>query len=353
MKARLLGICAAFVALMILGFSAVIPHGVHAQSAMGHRTTVLNVTTEDGVPKAVDAKTWDKAFGIAEMSMGSDGSDTIVVEASGLVPDGLYTLWWVNMKPSMTMGPAVKPPDNEFKADTKGNASISFKVPSKNDYQTLFIAYHADDRTHGADPGKSGVETFSQLMGAFPGPAGMLPAIGMESMATMAATQAAGMGDSTSLATILKATDESGIPKGIDKAVWSKAIGVAWMSMGSNGTDTIVVKLGRLVPDGLYTLWWVNMKPSMTMGPAVKPPDNEFKTDANGNATVTFTVSSKNDYQTLFVAFHADGKTHGTDPGKSGVETFSQLMGAFPGSAGMSPDISMENAATMAPTSAK
>jgi hypothetical protein len=151
----------------------------------------------------------------------------------------------------------------------------------------------------------------------------------------------------------LKATDESGIPTNIDKAIWLKAIGVASMSMGSTGTDTIVVKLGRLVPDGLYTLWWVNMKPSMTMGPAAEPPANQFNADANGNATVTFTVPSKNDYQTLFVAFHADGKTHGKDPGKSGVETFSHLMGAFPGPAGMSPDMGTENMATMAPTQAK
>ncbi len=159
-------------------------------TAMGTRATVLNVTTEDGVPKGVEAKAWDKAFGIAEMSMGNDGNDTIMVEVSGLVPNGLYTLWWVNMKPSMTMGPAAKVPDNQFKTDAHGNASVTFKVPSKNDYQTLFVAFHADGKTHGEDPGKMGVETFSQLMGAFPGPAGMSPDMGMESMATMAPTQA-------------------------------------------------------------------------------------------------------------------------------------------------------------------
>ncbi len=175
MKARSFSICTVLVATVMMSLGGAIPRTVNAQATMGNRTTVLNVTTEDGVPKTVDEKAWDKAFGIAEMSMGSDGNDTIMVEVSGLVPNGLYTLWWVNMKPSMTMGPAAKVPGNQFNADAKGNASVTFKVPSKNDYQTLFIVYHADGKTHGEDPGKMGSETFSQLMGAFPGPAGMAP----------------------------------------------------------------------------------------------------------------------------------------------------------------------------------
>ncbi len=351
MKARLLGICIVVALLMIAGFSAAGPHPVAAQ-ATGGRVSVLLSTTENGVPKGVDKAAWNKAFGIATMSMGNDGKDTIMVELAGLVPNGLYTLWWVNMKPTMSMGPANTPPANELKADTKGNASTTFTVPSKNDYQTLFVAFHADGKTHGNEPGKSGVETFSHLMGAFPGPAGMTPDMGGEMMATQDATKSAPM---KTLATALQATDENGVPKNADKAAWSKAIGVAQMSMGTDGTDTIVVKLGRLVPKGLYTLWWVNMKPSMSMGPATKPPANELKADANGYATTTFTVPSKNDYQTLFVAFHADGKTHGNEPGKSGVETFSHLMGAFPGPAGMMAEEPMggDMVATMAPTKAK
>src|SRR5712692_4807655 len=99
MKARLVAICTALVVLLMLSLAATLPRAANAQAAMVTHATALNVMTEDGVPKAVAAKAWDKAFGIAEMSMGNDGNDTIMVEVSGLVSNSLYTLWWVNMKP--------------------------------------------------------------------------------------------------------------------------------------------------------------------------------------------------------------------------------------------------------------
>lgn len=51
---------------------------------------------------------------------------------------------------------------------------------------------------------------------------------------------------------------------------------------------------------------------------------------ANGNAVVTFTIPADSDYQTLHVAYHADNKTHGNEPGKMGEETFGQLATDFP-----------------------
>ena len=133
----------------------------------------------------------------------------------------------------------------------------------------------------------------------------------------------------------LKASTENGVPASIDKATWEKAGGTANMSMGSTGTDTVVLKLHDLVPNGQYTAWWVNMKPSMSMGPAGGTGHNEFKADGSGNATTSVTVASKNDYQVLDVVYHADGKTHGNDPGKMGSESFNQLSGPFPGPSGM------------------
>ncbi len=90
------------------------------------------------------------------------------------------------------------------------------------------------------------------------------------------------------------------------------------------------------------------MKPAMSMGPAGGTGHNEFKSDGGGNATTSFTVDSKNDYQVLDVVYHADGKTHGNDPGKMGSESFNQLNGPFPGPAGMEMSGEMSGNASMA-----
>lgn len=156
------------------------------------KATALTITAEDGIPKGTDLKAWDKAFGVAEMLMGNAGKDTITVKAGGLVPNGLYTIWWVNMKPAMTMGPLTTPANNTFKADSNGYGTITFEVPSKNDYQVLFVVYHADGKTHGEDPGKMGSESYSHLMGEFPGPSGMAAneSMGDNMAATMVPTMA-------------------------------------------------------------------------------------------------------------------------------------------------------------------
>ncbi len=301
------------------------PEATMSDMGMGMpKSVVLKATTEDGVPSGVDQATWQKAFGIASMVMGNDGTDTISVMFSSLVSEGQYTLWWVNMQPSMTMGPAGDTPGNEFKAGKDGTATATFTVPSDNEYQTLFVVYHADGKTHGKDPGKMGSESFSHLMGAFPGPYGMVASMGGDK------NQMVGID------TALMATAEDGVPSGVDQATWEKAFGVASMAMGDSGTDTITVMLSGLVSEGQYTLWWVNMQPSMSMGSAGNTPANEFKAGKNGTATATFTVPSNNDYQALFVVYHADGKTHGNEPGKMGSESFSHLMGAFPGPVTMS-----------------
>jgi hypothetical protein len=70
------------------------------------------------------------------------------------------------------MGPGGGVPDNEFRADSDGNAETTFRVPAANDYQRMVIAYHADDQTHGDEPGEMGEITFEHLSGAWPGPAG-------------------------------------------------------------------------------------------------------------------------------------------------------------------------------------
>ncbi|ESR24630.1 hypothetical protein [Lutibaculum baratangense] len=115
-----------------------------------------------------------EATGTASAAASSDQHE-VTLEATGLVPGGLYTIWWVNSGTfGMDMGPAGGTPANEFRAGDDGGAETTITVPADNDYQMFVVAYHADDRTHGDMPGEMGEVTFEQLMGPWPGPAGQM-----------------------------------------------------------------------------------------------------------------------------------------------------------------------------------
>jgi hypothetical protein len=138
--------------------------------------TTLAGADGSGVPAGFTAEQWTAAQGEARVVARENGQDVIEFEASGLVPEGLYTFWWVNRGLiGMDMGPGGGVPENEFTADAEGNAATTIRAPSDNDYQMMVVAYHADDQTHGESPGEMGTETFEHLRGPWPGPAGELP----------------------------------------------------------------------------------------------------------------------------------------------------------------------------------
>lgn len=316
MRPRLFLLCLALLALLVAPLAGVNAQEESMEEATAFPAALLQSTDMSGAPEGQEPEAWMNAAGIAFFDMGMEGSDTITFVAVGLVPDGLYTLWWVNNmedEASMSMGPAGGTPANEFIADKTGKAVASFEVASDNDYQTLVVAYHADGETHGETPGEMGVQTFAHLMGAFPGPASI---------------------DSLGYATLLDAIAMDGTPEAQDAEAWLEAGGLAYVAPVADMENVAVtVVLGSLVPEGLYTFWWVNDMEDMavmSMGPAGGTPANEFTADENGSAVVTFEVPANNNYQTLVVAYHADGETHGEMPGEMGVQTFGHLMGAFP-----------------------
>ncbi|RMF27748.1 MAG: hypothetical protein D6756_01410 [Cyanobacteria bacterium J083] len=132
---------------------------------------VLTAIADDGIPEGLTQEKWLAAKGEVSVSPVKDDSYTVTLKASNLVPNGLYTFWWVNKKlVGMDMGPAGGTPANEFRADNNGNAIATITVPADNNYQTLAVAYHADNQTHGQMPGEMGKVTFTHLMGDFPKP---------------------------------------------------------------------------------------------------------------------------------------------------------------------------------------
>ena len=129
----------------------------------------------------------------------------------------------------------------------------------------------------------------------------------------------------------LMATDQDGTPNNFTKDRWLRAKAqVSTTSIPRSNNYRITVQAENLVPNGLYTFWWVNPRiVGMDMGPAGGVQGNSFLADNQGNATANITVSNNN-YRMLVVAYHADNKTHGEMPGKMGEITFSHLAGEFP-----------------------
>ncbi len=137
----------------------------------------------------------------------------------------------------------------------------------------------------------------------------------------------------------LMATDEGGVPPGFTAEQWLAASGAAEVVAHEDDEAVIEVAASNLVSEGIYTFWWVNERLiGMDMGPGGGVPGNEFTADADGDASVTIRVPADNDYETMVVAYHADGQTHGESPGEMGSVTFQHLMGAWPGPAGEAAD---------------
>lgn len=158
---RLYNAALAFIAIAAVSFGST---SLFAQAA-----SELEATTDTGVPEGFTEQKWTQASGTARVVERENGEDVIRLEAEGLVPDGIYTVWWVNPRIiGMDMGPGGGLPQNTFTADHEGKAEARLTVSSDNDYQMMVIAYHADHRLHGEKPGEMGEETFEHIKGDWP-----------------------------------------------------------------------------------------------------------------------------------------------------------------------------------------
>jgi hypothetical protein len=95
---------------------------------------------------AVEAKTFPlmgqkdspKASGTATIE-----GTTLTVTVKGLRPDAVYTVWFVNMQPSMSKAGAGSAPYS-FKSDGKGNAKYATELGESpvGKWQAIFIIRH-------------------------------------------------------------------------------------------------------------------------------------------------------------------------------------------------------------------
>jgi hypothetical protein len=67
----------------------------------------------------------------------------LTITAKGLKPSAVYTVWFVNMKPTMTKAGAGKPP-HEFRSDAQGNASFAAELSESpvGKWETIMIVRH-------------------------------------------------------------------------------------------------------------------------------------------------------------------------------------------------------------------
>lgn len=152
--------------LLFVAFGAVFAQDDVAQDDIG-----LMATTNSGLPEGYTEATWLNATADSQVSAAEDDMYEVTLELTGLVPEGLYTVWAVTERlVGMNVEPAGGLPGNEFSADADGNATHTMAVPADNGYDRLVVAYHADDMTHGDNPGAMGEVTFSHVAGPFPNP---------------------------------------------------------------------------------------------------------------------------------------------------------------------------------------
>ena len=112
-----------------------------------------------------------------------DGEGKLDTSFSGLVPNGVYTMWhaFVVLPPTTPFSGALDIPlgardgsTSSFVADAEGNASFVHTFTpclQMSDVWTtslLAIAYHSDGKTYGADPGEFGLTTHVPLFLGLP-----------------------------------------------------------------------------------------------------------------------------------------------------------------------------------------
>lgn len=88
----------------------------------------------------------------SEMTLRGEPQKDISISASGLQPNSVYTVWFVNEKPKMEME-GVGKADYSFKSDDKGNGSYTAAVPASevNKWSLLEVALHPDGNPKNMD----------------------------------------------------------------------------------------------------------------------------------------------------------------------------------------------------------
>lgn len=134
-----------------------------------------------------------------------------------------------------------------------------------------------------------------------------------------------------------------------------RALGISigqWLAAGGSGTytcangqGTVNVAFTKLVPNGLYTMWYFFMAipPQQPFTGTLDLPlgardgtENVFRANASGNITYRLSfkpcldLSGQQVKSGLAIAWHSDGKVYAADPGPFGLGSHVQLFLLLP-----------------------
>ncbi len=139
----------------------------------------------------------------------------------------------------------------------------------------------------------------------------------------------------------LKATMVDGVPNGIDQTTWLEAFGTVLTpdpEVSATTLNPVVIRFGNLVPNGMYSVWWGDDGATTNIRALPDTPDNVFQADANGYSRVVLNLNLRTLGQRLMFAvlYHPGGSPAPGGFGKLGVDSFRQLVSAFPDTRGIS-----------------
>ena len=124
-----------------------------------------------GHPLHMTLGQWLGAKGIVSLTPQSDGREHVSIELTGLVPNGVYSVFEVHFDQSPV---GFTPLDgsakrNTFRADGSGHASLQLDAPAVMTHDNaVLVVYHADGRSWGMQRGAIGVRAHHQLIARLP-----------------------------------------------------------------------------------------------------------------------------------------------------------------------------------------
>ena len=114
---------------------------------------------------------WLGATGVVSLTPLSDAREHVSIELTGLVPNGLYSVFENHFDQSPV---GFTPLDgsakrNTFRADKSGHASLQLNTPAVMTHDNaVLVVYHADGRSWGMQRGAIGVKAQHQLIARLP-----------------------------------------------------------------------------------------------------------------------------------------------------------------------------------------
>jgi hypothetical protein len=133
----------------------------------------IEATAVTGCAPGGTRDAWHGARGEVRVTPIGAKATRFEVRATGLRPDGVYSIWWVDGMVSPSAGPLAPPPGHELRANAEGivTADIVAAFPL-GAHERLVLALHTDGRTEGARAELVGKTIFAHLLGRIPAPRG-------------------------------------------------------------------------------------------------------------------------------------------------------------------------------------